>query len=205
MWENQGRWTVPKKKKVEKPQDGRQKSGQNIGNPYQMEDNKNPKGAALSTFLGFPSCVTHGCRMATVRAGSFVDAVRFSGPVQFAGPVRFARIAGSCGSPVRTGRPKSEIVMKMVAVRAVETPISAFCVGFPCESFRDNVVFQFFVENLVGSVRASLVRASSVRTGSWFMSVCASLVRAGSDLVVPVRFVATLLGMRPQATATSTQ
>ena len=30
----------PKKKKVEKPQDGRQKSGQNIGNPYQMEDNK---------------------------------------------------------------------------------------------------------------------------------------------------------------------
>ena len=28
------------KKKVEKPQDGRQKSGQNIGNPYQMEDNK---------------------------------------------------------------------------------------------------------------------------------------------------------------------
>ena len=38
-WENQGRWTVPKKK-VEKPQDGRHKSGQNIGNPYQMEDNK---------------------------------------------------------------------------------------------------------------------------------------------------------------------
>ena len=38
----------PKKKKVEKPQDGRQKSGQNIGNPYQMEDNKNPKGAARS-------------------------------------------------------------------------------------------------------------------------------------------------------------
>ena len=27
-------------KKMEKPQDGRQKSGQNIGNPYQMEDNK---------------------------------------------------------------------------------------------------------------------------------------------------------------------
>ena len=38
----------PKKKKVEKPQDGRQKSSQNIGNPYQMEDNKNPKGAARS-------------------------------------------------------------------------------------------------------------------------------------------------------------
>ena len=32
------------KKNVEKPQDGRQKSCQNIGNPYQMEDNKNPKG-----------------------------------------------------------------------------------------------------------------------------------------------------------------
>ena len=32
------------KKNAEKPQDGRQKSGQNIGNPYQMEDNKNPKG-----------------------------------------------------------------------------------------------------------------------------------------------------------------
>ena len=30
----------PKKKKVEKPQDGRQKSNPNIGNPYQMEDNK---------------------------------------------------------------------------------------------------------------------------------------------------------------------
>ena len=30
----------PKKKKVKKPQDGRQKSGQNIGYPYQMEDNK---------------------------------------------------------------------------------------------------------------------------------------------------------------------
>ena len=30
----------PKKKKGEKPQDGCQKSGQNIGNPYQMEDNK---------------------------------------------------------------------------------------------------------------------------------------------------------------------
>ena len=40
FWENQGRWAVPKKKKVEKPQDGRQKSGPNIGNPYQMEDNK---------------------------------------------------------------------------------------------------------------------------------------------------------------------
>ena len=36
----------PKKKKVEKPQDGHQKSCQNIGNPYQMEDNKSPKGAA---------------------------------------------------------------------------------------------------------------------------------------------------------------
>ena len=36
----------PQKKKVEKPQDGSQKSGQNIRNPYQMEDNKNPKGAA---------------------------------------------------------------------------------------------------------------------------------------------------------------
>ena len=35
-------------KNVEKPQDGRQKSGQNIRNPYQMEDNKNPKGAARS-------------------------------------------------------------------------------------------------------------------------------------------------------------
>ena len=34
----------PKKKKVEKLQDGRQKSGQNIGNPYQMEDNNNPNG-----------------------------------------------------------------------------------------------------------------------------------------------------------------
>ena len=38
----------PKKKRVEKPQDGHQKSSQNIGNPYQMEDNKNPKGAARS-------------------------------------------------------------------------------------------------------------------------------------------------------------
>ena len=38
----------PKKRKVEKLKDGHQKSGQNIGNPYQMEDNKNPKGAARS-------------------------------------------------------------------------------------------------------------------------------------------------------------
>ena len=82
--------------------------------------------------------------MATVRTGSFVDAVRFSGPVQFAGPVRFARFAGSCGSLVRTVRPKSEIVMKMVAVRAVETPISALCTEFRCESFRDDGVFQCF-------------------------------------------------------------
>ena len=34
----------PKKKKVEKPQDGRQKSCPNIGNLYQMEDNTNPRG-----------------------------------------------------------------------------------------------------------------------------------------------------------------
>ena len=46
-WENQGRWTVPKKV-VEKPSDGGQKSSQKIGTPYQMEDNKNPKGAARS-------------------------------------------------------------------------------------------------------------------------------------------------------------
>ena len=32
--------------KMEKPQDGRQKLRQNMGNPQQMEDNKNPKGAA---------------------------------------------------------------------------------------------------------------------------------------------------------------
>ena len=31
---------------VEKLQDGRQKSSQSIENPYQTEDNKNPKGAA---------------------------------------------------------------------------------------------------------------------------------------------------------------
>ena len=36
----------PKKEVVEKPQDGLQKSSRNIENPYQMEDNKNPKGAA---------------------------------------------------------------------------------------------------------------------------------------------------------------
>ena len=41
-----------KEEEMEKPQDGRRKSGQNIGNPYQMEDNKAapsapPKGAAL--------------------------------------------------------------------------------------------------------------------------------------------------------------
>ena len=83
------------------------------------------------------------CRMATVRAGSFVDAVRFSVPVRFAGPVRFVRFTGSRASPVRAVRPKSEIVMKMIAVRAVETPISAFCNEFRCESFRDDRVFQF--------------------------------------------------------------
>ena len=30
----------PRKKKVKEPQNGRQKSGPNIGNPYQIEDNK---------------------------------------------------------------------------------------------------------------------------------------------------------------------
>ena len=39
------------KKNVKKPQDGRQKSGQYIENPYQMEDNRNPKGAARSAAL----------------------------------------------------------------------------------------------------------------------------------------------------------
>ena len=47
----------PKKEKVEKPQDGRQKSDQNIVNPYQMEDNKNPKGAALKAP---PCCLPFG-------------------------------------------------------------------------------------------------------------------------------------------------
>ena len=42
----------PKKKKVEKPQDGRQKSCQDIGNPYQMEDNK----VAPSTSPPWGSC-----------------------------------------------------------------------------------------------------------------------------------------------------
>jgi len=37
-------------------------------------------------------------KMATVRAGSFVDAVWFSGPVRFAGPVRFTRFAWFTGS-----------------------------------------------------------------------------------------------------------
>ena len=40
FWGKPRKVDSPKKKKVEKPQDGRQKSSQNIGNPYQMEDNK---------------------------------------------------------------------------------------------------------------------------------------------------------------------
>ena len=115
--------------------------------------------------------------MAAVRPGLFSDAVRFSGPVKFAGPVRFARFAGSHGSS------KSKIVMKMVAVRAVETPISVFCTEFRCESFRDDDVFRFFENSdrgvparfapVRGSCRLVPARAGSVRAGS---------VRAGSVL-----------------------
>ena len=48
--------------------------------------------------------------MAAVRAGSFLDTVRFMGPVRFTGPVRFARFAGSGGSPVRAVRPVAKII-----------------------------------------------------------------------------------------------
>ena len=61
----------PKKKEVEKPRDGRQKSGKNIGNPYQMEDNKNTKGA---TPKAPPRCLPFGkdflCFCITSRANS---------------------------------------------------------------------------------------------------------------------------------------
>ena len=43
----------PKKRKVEKPQHGRQTSGQNIGNPYQIEDNNGAFGAAPLGFVVF--------------------------------------------------------------------------------------------------------------------------------------------------------
>ena len=64
FWEDQGMWTVPKKR-VEKPQDGRQKSSQDIGSPYQMEDNKAalraaPLGFVLSSiWQGFPMFWLH--------------------------------------------------------------------------------------------------------------------------------------------------
>ena len=85
----------------------------------------------------------------------------------------------------------------------MDTPISAFCTEFWCESFLDDGVFQFLLKILpvrkiwpvrAGSVRTgSAVRAGSVRAGSRFVSVCAGSVRAGSVLAVLVRFVATLL------------
>ena len=84
----------------------------------------------------------------------------------------------------------------MVAMRAVETPISAFCTEFRCESFRDDSVFLFLLRNWpvrAGSVRTSSgVRAGSVRAGSRFASVCAGSVRGGSVLALPVQFAATL-------------
>ena len=40
FWRALKSWWIEGKKKGEKPQDGCQKSRQNIGNPYQMEDNK---------------------------------------------------------------------------------------------------------------------------------------------------------------------
>ena len=70
------------KKNVEKPQDGRQKSSRNIGNPYQMEDNKNPKGAAPKAP---PCCLPFGkdflCFGLTSEAHSvsiFIEIGRFS-------------------------------------------------------------------------------------------------------------------------------
>ena len=95
-------------------------------------------------------------RMAAVRAGSFFDAVRFSGPVRFAGPVRFTRFAGSRGLPVHAVRftrfgqwwqklsrsIKTETITKIVPVRAVDLSIGPFCTEFRCERFRDDAVFR---------------------------------------------------------------
>ena len=88
----------PKKKKVEKPQDGRQKSGQNIGNPYQMEDNKNPKGAARSAApLGRRRrrrlVVFHLVRISYVFA-SFLEPVLTPGIIFSPGRINFLIRAG---------------------------------------------------------------------------------------------------------------
>ena len=142
--------------------------------------------------------------MAAVRAGSFFDAVRFSGPIRFAGPVRFTRFAGSRGSAVHAVRftrfgqwwqklsrsIKTKTVTKIVPVRVVDFSIGPFCTEFRCERFRDDAVFRKN-ENLTGSCRFGSA-GLAVRAGSQFVSVRAGSVRAGSVLAVPVRFVATM-------------
>ena len=74
----------------------------------------------------------------------------------------------------------TEMVTKIVPVRAVDLSIGPFCTEFRCERFCDVAVFQK-IENLAGSCRFS-------SAGSRFVSV-----RAGSGLAAPVRFVVTLL------------
>ena len=122
--------------------------------------------------------------MAAVHAGSFFDAVRFSGPVRLAGPVRFARFAGSRGSvhafrPVVTKssrRIKTEIVTKVVAVRAGNFSIGPFCTEFRCEQLCDDGAFQ-------KSLKIWPVRAGSVRR---FAPVPAGSVHAVRPVVAKI-------------------
>ena len=74
--------------------------------------------------------------------------------------------------------------MKIVAVRAVDMPISAFCTEFWCEPFRDDGISQKKQGNMVGLCRfgsvvrdGSAIRAGSVRAGS---AVCVGSCRFGS-------------------------
>ena len=72
-------------------------------------------------------------RMATVRAGSFFDAVRFSGPVRFAAPVWFVRFTRFGQWPKSSRDANTEIVTKIVAMRAVKLSTGPFRTEFGCE------------------------------------------------------------------------
>ena len=118
--------------------------------------------------------------------------MRFGFQGRLGSQVRF----GSRGSPVRAVRrftrfrqwPKSsrdtktEMVTKIVTMRAVNLLTGPFCTEFRCKSFCDDDIFPKMFENLIGlclfgsadlAVRAGSVRAgSAVRVGSYRFGSC---------------------------------
>ena len=73
--------------------------------------------------------------MAAVRAGSFLDTVRFMGPVRFTGPVRFAWFGQW---PKSSRDAKTEMVRKIVTMIFSLGP---FCTAFWRELFCDQDAF----------------------------------------------------------------